>query len=226
MSLKLYNPGHEAVGRYDGYDLDLASVLGGEVGTLIGVPVTGTDLAASDADGTDGYVGAPPAHTRPAVTKTLASGSRPLGLLDDGIAGYGTLFGSVVGGTAGQVATGGAVIGPHSALGSGKITFHDKPGLYGVSLDAVDTTASTGLVTTNTGLTVGDPLYATTAGLLTPNSGVAFESVVVGHFAEFETNGSLVNTPVHLISAPNSPVGGNPQPTALAFAVFHFAPNV
>ena len=60
--------------------------------------------------------------------------------------GYGTLFGAVVGGTVGQQVNGpttftGAILGPHTSTGSGKTTCWDKPGLYAVSLDAVDTTS-------------------------------------------------------------------------------------
>ncbi len=85
-----------------------------------------------------------------------------------------------------KVVTGGAVLGPHTATGSGKITVWHMPGLYSVSLDAADTSSSTGLTTTNATLTVGDALYATSAGLLTPDSGSSFEAdVVVGRFVEF-----------------------------------------
>jgi hypothetical protein len=229
MALELVQSGIQPLGQFDGYDSQTLAVLGGEVATLIGVAVTGTDQAAKDADGTDGYVGAPPNHTRPAVTTTLASGSRPLFLVDDGIAGYGTMFGSVVGGTAGQVVTGGAVLGPHTATGSGKLTLWDKPGTYAVTLDAVDTAAD-GLVPTNAALAVGDPLYATAAGLLTPESTRAFESLVIARLMNFETlrGGSLVNTPTFLVSATNSPSGdpGSPTQLALVRAVIAFNPPI
>ena len=139
-------------------------------------------------------------------------------LADDGTSGYGTLFGVVVGGTVGQVVTGGAVLGPHTATGSGKVTCWDKPGVYGVSLDACDTTASTGLAPTNGTLDTGAALYATSAGLLTPNSGARFENVVVGRFIDFETNGSLVNTPSRLASSLLT--------TTYSYAIFHFSPGV
>lgn len=226
MTLILHQPGIQPLGQFDGYDSEVTAVLGGEVATLIGVAVGGADSAAKDADGSDGYVGAPPNHTRPAATVTLASGSRPLFLVDDGTANYGTLFGEVVGGTTGQVSTGGTQLGPHTATGSGKLSLWDKPGLYGATLDAVDTAAD-GLVPANTSLSVGDPLYATAAGLLTPESSKSFEaSVIVGRFVEFTTDMSLVTTPVQLVSAANSPSGQAAQQLEFTQAVFHFNPPV
>lgn len=233
MTLRTLQPGILPLGQFDGLDADATSTLGGEVCTLTAVAVTGTDLAAKDADGSDGYFGIPPSHARPAVTTTLASGNRPLFLCDDGSAGtldtrgYGTLFGRIVGGTTGQQVTGGAVLGPHTATGSGKVTVWDKPGLYAVTLDAADTTATTGLVTNNPTLTVGDALFATTAGLLTPNSGVQFEAVTIGRFVEFNTEGSLVTTPNTQVSALNSPSGsGDPALTLFTNAVFTFNPEI
>lgn len=233
MTLRILQPGIQPLGQFDGLDSQATSVNGGEVATLTGVAVTGTDLAAKDADGSDGYAGLPPAHVRPAVTVTLSSGDRPLFLVDDGsagtldAAGYGTLFGRVVGGTTGQVSTGGAVLGPHTATGSGKVTLWDKPGLYAATLDAVDSTSVTGLNPNNPTLTVGDPLYATAAGLLTPNSGVAFESVVVGRFVEFSTEGSLVTTPNTQVSALNSPTGTtSAELVNFTQAVFTFNPEL
>ena len=221
MALRLQNPGIQPLGQFDGYDADTLTVLGGEVGTLTGVAL-GSDSAAKDADGTDGYVNA----TRPAVTRQLASGARPLFLIDDGTLHYGTLFGQVVGGTAGQ-STGGAVLGPHTATASGKLTVWDKPGLYAVTLDAVDTTAGTGLVTGNNTLAVADPLFATATGLLTPDAASSFEAaLVVARFVEFTTDQSLVTTPVQLVSALNSPSGQGAQQVPMTQAIIHFNPPV
>lgn len=229
MALQLVQGTVQPLGQFDGYDSIALTVRGGEVGTIIGVPV-GSDVAVPDADGRDGYVGAPPNHTRPCITTNLdTSGLRPLGLIDDGNEnGYGTMFGSVLGGTGGQQVTGGAVLGPHTATGSGKLTLWDKAGTYAVTLDAVDTDASTGLVPTNTGLSVGDPLYATSAGLLTPTVGSAFESVVLGRLLNFETlnGGTLVNTPLFLVSALNSPVGQGPQQLQMTRALIYFDPPI
>lgn len=226
MALRLQQPGIQPLGQFDGYDADYLNVLGGEVGSFIGVAVSGTDIAAADADGSDGYVGLPPANTRPAITVQLASGMRPLGLIDDGTLNYGTLFGQVVGGVAGKVVTGGAVLGPHTAAASGKLTFWDKPGTYAVTLDAVDTD-SDGLVPSNGSLAVGDALYATSAGLLTPAAAKSFESgpaPVVARFLEFTTDQSLVTTPNYLVSALNSPSGSGAQQLNFTQAIIHFHP--
>lgn len=216
MALKLLQPGVQPLGQFDGYDGDYLTILGGEVGTLRAVGLTDGDHAAKDADGSDGYVGTS-TKVRPAVTKTLVSGNRPLFLLDEGTSGYGTLFGSVLGGIAGQLTTG-TVLGPHTATGSGKVTCWDKPGLYAVTLNAVDTAAD-GLVPSNAALSVGDPLYATAAGLLTPEASRSFEAtLVVARFVEFSTNGSMVTTPVHLVTTL--------QQLTFTEAVIHFNPPV
>lgn len=227
MALKLLQPGIQPLGQFDGYDLDFLTLKGGEVVSFISVLKTGTDKAA--ADSFDGYT-APSAPKRPVIATLpyVSAATRPLMLADEGIAGYGTLFGTVVGGTVGQVSTGGTVLGPHTAQGSGKVTCWDKPGLYAVSLDACDTTASTGLQPTNTTLAAGGVLYANaTTSLLTPNTSGGFDSSkVVGHFVDFETNGSLVNTPNRLVAALNSPSGVVTSVVAgsFAFAVFYWAP--
>lgn len=234
MSLKLLQPGVQPIGQFDGLDTEVLTLKGGEVVTLAAVAATvATDKAASDVF-EDGYVyDTTYVGKRVVVTKTLDAYSRPLMLADEGISGYGTLFGSVVGGTVGQVVTGGAVLGPHTATGSGKVTCWDKPGLYAVSLDACDTTAATGLAPTNTSLTTGAALYYTTAGLLTPNAsaapaGLSGAKTVVGRFVQFETNGSLVNTPNNLVFALNSPSGlaSYAMSKSFAFATFFFAPPV
>lgn len=235
MSLKLLQPGTQPLGQFDGLDTQVLLLKGGEVMTFGAVSVTGTDKAASDSS--DGYSEVSGVQYR-AVAQLAADGyKRPLMLSDEGISGYGTLFGSVVGGTVGQQVNGpstytGAVLGPSTATGSGKVTLWDKPGLYGVSLDACDTTATTGLQPTNTGgLQTGAALYYTSAGLLTPNVAAAVVSTggvnpVVGRFVDFDTNGSLVNTPNKLVAALNSPSGVVSSLTALtfAFATFYFAP--
>src|SRR5580692_2156023 len=150
MSLKLLQPGIQPLGQFDGYDFDFLTLKGGEVVTFGSVPTPGQpgitspgfDKAAYDAF--DGYVNPSMVAKRPVVTRTFSGGlstvssaSRPLMLADEGILGYGTLFGAVVGGTVGQQVNGpttytGAVLGPHTATGSGKCTCWDKPGLYAV----------------------------------------------------------------------------------------------
>jgi len=204
----------------DGYDPQYLNLKGGEVVTLTSVSIAGTDKAAADAF--DGY--STTTEKRMVVTNTLTSGKRPLFLADDGISGYGTILGTVVGGVVGQVSTGGTVLGPHTSTGSGKVTCWDKPGVYAVSLDAVDTTPSTGLTPKNTSLDAGSALYATSTGLLTPNAGAAFESVVLGRFMEFTTNGSLVTSTNKMRQALNSPPGASAPTKSFTFAVFTFNP--
>jgi hypothetical protein len=227
MALELVQPGINPLGQFDGHDSIYLTVKGGEVGTIVGVAIA-ADKGAADVN--DGYASA--ATQRPVVTTALSEGDRPLFLIDEGIRGYGTLFGSVIGGIAGQISDGigqynGQLLGPHTAAASGKLTLWDKPGTYAVTLDAVDTTVVTGLVPTNTTLTIADALYATSAGLLTPNSGAAFETVVLGRFLNFEPykGGSMVTTPVSMVSASNSPVGqGQPQTANLYRALITFNP--
>lgn len=239
MALKLLQAGIQPLGQFDGYDTLTTTgtgIKGGEVATLVNFTFEGTtagsDYAAYDADGTDGYVGATADKRRPIVTINLPSGARPLFLTDEGDAGYGTLFGELVGSVAGKrtpLPGSGTRLGPHTAEGSGKITIWDKPGLYGVTLDAVDTTVDSGLVTENPNLDVGDPLYAyASTGVLTPDVSAAFEAVVVARFVEFSTNGSLVTTPNFLVAAANSPSGSQGVPARVAFtqAVIHFDPEL
>jgi hypothetical protein len=223
MSLKLLQPGGQPFGQFDGLDAQALTLKGGEVVTLTSVlAVSTTDKAAHDSF--DGYTNPSSTQKRPVVTSTLDGYSRPLFLADEGIAGYGTLFGTVVGGTVGQVSTGGTVLGPHTASGSGKVTCWANPGLYAVSLDACDTNSTTGLQPTHATLDTGDALYFTTAGLLTPNSaaapgGTGGAKTVVGRFVDFETNGSLVTTPNNLVAAINGPAL-----QTFSFATFYFAP--
>jgi len=261
MSLKLLQPGANPLGQFDGLDVDVLTLKGGEVVSFgstttagqPGVTTSGLDQAAYDQF--DGYVnvgGSPAVFKRPVVTRLWGFGgylsdgyARPLMLADEGITGYGTLFGAVVGGTVGQQSNSptvftGAILGPHTATGSGKVTCWDKPGLYAVSLDACDTSATVGLQPTNTSLTVGAPLSFTgstglgTGGLLTPwngvnaiNGGNALNSPIVGNFVEFNTNQSLVTTPNYLVAALNSPSGivSSVGPRAFAYATFYFSPS-
>ncbi|KKM45776.1 hypothetical protein LCGC14_1560370 [marine sediment metagenome] len=224
MALKLLQSGIQPLGQFDALDAQTTSVLGGEVASFTYVSiVAGTDVAASDIS--DGYVAS--ADTRPAATVTLSSGMRPLFLVDEGTTSYGTLFGEIVGSAVGRTVTGGTSLGPHTAQGSGKWTLWDKPGLYAVTLDAVDTTLNSGLVPTNPALTGGDALYATSAGLLTPDAASAFQSVVVGRFIEFTGDGSLVNSTIGLVQALNSPSGTSVAPGAqFTQAVIHWNPEL
>lgn len=231
MALKLLQPGVQPIGQWDGLDTEVLTLKGGEIVSLTSVTATSaTDKAASDVF--DGYTRASATAKRVVVTRNTATSKRPLMLSDDGITGYGTLFGSVVGGTVGQQVTAGASLGPHTSTGSGKVTCWTQPGLYAVSLDACDTTASDGLAPTNTTIDTGSSLTwvasSTSGGQLTPVGSVAAagNTVVVGRFVDFETNGSLVSTPNRLVAALNSPSGdvSSVLPGSYAYAVFYFNP--
>ncbi len=229
MALKLLQPGTQPIGQYDGYDNEITLLKGGEVVTLVAVALSGGDDAAADVF--DGYINdgsLTQVEKRVVVTKTLPSSARILMLADEGVSGYGTALGSMVGETVG-LSTSGTVLGPHTTAGSGKVTCWDKPGLYAVSLDAVDTTAVTGLIPTNVTLKTGDKLYATSAGLLTPLASASFAgsgNVPVATFVSFETNGSLVTSSSYRTQALNSPSGSAALTRTLRFAVFYFHPEV
>jgi len=235
MALKLLQSGNQPLGQFDGLDTQVLSLKGGEVVTFGSVlATTATDSAAKDSF--DGYVG-PTAVNRVVVRLPTAGTERPLMLADEGISGYGTLFGSVVGGTVGQTSFGplstipaAAKLGPHTATGSGKVTCWEKPGLYAVSLDACDTTVTTGLQPSNGALATGAALYVTSTGLLTPTSASALggnTASLCGRFVDFETNGSLVTTPNRLVAALNSPSGivSSVVASTYAFATFYFNPS-
>ena len=183
-----------------------------------------SDKAAADA--ADGYLN--PGTSRAALTINLpATASGPFGLTDDGTANYGTLFGTVVGGTVGQVATGGAVLGPHTATGSGKWTMWAKIGLYGVTLDALHSSVQP----TQT-IVPGQVLCAQAGnqpnpGLLGTTGNGGGTNYPMARFVEFRTKGALVTTPNRLVSALNSPsstVSGTLS-SVLFMGVIHFQPG-
>ena len=224
MALKVLQPRAMPYGQFDGLDADVTSVKGGEVVSFTYVSITGSDKGAADLN--DGYSSSA-SKTRAAVTKTLVSGTRPLFLVDDGVAGYGTLFGEVVGSQVGKIVTGGTQLGPHTASGSGKLTLWGSvPGTFGVSLDgAADTNATTGLMPSNPTLVGGAALYATAAGLLTPNAGSAFEAIRVGTFIEFNVGiGSMVTSSPNMVQAINSPANSVAPLFPFTTAVFYWCP--
>jgi len=225
MSLKLLQPGYMPMGQFDGYDTEVTLLKGGEVVTFKSVTVAFADKVAAYLDGYSNDSGV---EKRTVVSNNLPSTARVLMLADEGVAGYGTMLGSLVGETAGQSALG-TTLGPHTTAGSGKVTCWDKAGLYAVSLDACDTNTSTGLQPTNLTLKTGDKLFATAAGLLTPLSSASFAGSGVfpcATFVEFSTNGSLVNTPANLSQALNSPSGSPAAAKSFKFAVFYWQPGL
>lgn len=205
MALKLLQPGGPPLGQFDYDDAD-AALLGGEIGTLTALTRTNTASEKAASDVLDGYTNNTD-QLRAAITRALGSSNavRPLWLLDEGNAGYGTLFGEVIGSPVG-LSTTGTRLGPHTTAGSGKVTAWDKPGTFAVTLDAVDTASSDGLQPTNSSCDPGAALYPTATGLLTPTAskapGGASGAPVVARFVEFETTAvSLVRTPASLVGA-------------------------
>lgn len=133
--LKLLQPGIEPLGQFDLEDDDAALVRGGEVGVFRALDIT------SDAYAADVYHPGPVLHIK---LGDVANDGELYGLVDEGTApDYGTLFGSVIGMTAGQGTGLGAqntlgtvVVGPTTVAGSGKATLWTKPGLYGTTVNA------------------------------------------------------------------------------------------
>ncbi len=195
MTLYIYQPGIQPLGQFDGDDTVIGTLKGGEIGTLCAKERVNSISEKAAYDVLDGYVGA---AKRAAVTVATSSGNNPLWLLDEGVAGYGTLFGSVIGTPVGLAA--GAVLGPHTTAGSGKVTCWDKPGIYAVSVDAVATDANN-LVVTNASLAPGTGVEYTDKGLLCATGGTGALTKKVGYLVEFETSPFLVTTPPSLVGA-------------------------
>lgn len=135
MALKLLQPSLRPLGQFDLKDDD--TIVGGECVSL----ATGTGRAASDVTSAGPF-----SAGTTQLNFALGEFSRGTlcGLADDGTNGYGTHFGSIIGGTAGQgvsvqlntgYATAGSVVtvGPASHVASGKVTVWHAPGLYAVN---------------------------------------------------------------------------------------------
>lgn len=200
------------LGQFDGLDSELTSLVGGEVVTF-GQVVATADLGAADVDG---YLNP---NLRTVVQLATTDSVRPLMLADEGVTGYGTLFGSIVGSTAGRGT--GTVVGPHTALGSGKVTCWAQPGLYAVSLSAMHANVAP----TSASVDAGTALHYTSAGKLCLTGDKVGSAPVVARFVEFQDNGSLVTTPNNLVGTFNPPDGAVTSPTRdYDFAVIWFAP--
>lgn len=211
----------EPIGMFDLKDNTVIN--GGEVVYLSPVAWNQPSVDEAAADVTeDGYTGTT-VKTRPAVTLATASTNHPLFLSDEGTSNtfstYGTLFGQVVGGIAGQQTVGGPVLGPATYVGSGKCTVWRQPGLYGITLDVLSSDPTNGVQPTNASCTVGAPLSFDANSHLVLQAGGVSGTPVVGYFEEFLTNMSLVNTPVDLVSALNSPSGSVQSASAKKFVM-------
>lgn len=193
------------LGMFDLVNTEMASILGGEVMCFTRKLRTNSSTETAAQDALDGYLfdNAGALDNRPALTRAAAGDvDKMLMLADDGLANYGTLFGSVIGGSAGLTTTG-TNLGPHTATASGKCTVWDKPGLYSVTVDALAsdfiTSVSQGAAT---GLVPSTVLgYNASAKLAHTSCSGAIASSGVGFFVEFESSGSLVTTPNRLVGA-------------------------
>jgi len=204
MALYIYQPGVQPLGQFDCLDGYLSSIMGGEVGTLYQASRRNTASEKAAYDVLDGYDNIHSVKRAAIAPRINDSRQRPLWLLDEGTVGYGTLFGQVIGTPVG-LSTTGTNLGPHTAAASGKVTCWDKPGLYAVSVDAVDTSVD-GLVITNAVCVPGLALDVQSNGKLTPSGSGTAVGVTVGRFVEFETHPFLVTTPPSLVGATEAAV--------------------
>ena len=190
MALVLLNNNGTPFGQFDDYD-NLAP-LGGEVAKLVAYGVSGSDKHAKDIE--DGYTvsGSPLSQqVRPIVSMTLdGNETNSLFLTDDGTTNYGTLFGTLVGGSVGQVVTGGTVLGPSTMAGSGKVTLWKNAGLYGVTMDALNAS-----FTASSNVTVGTAISYDSTGKLALAAQKVGSAPTVATLVEFSTGDTLVTTP-------------------------------
>lgn len=194
MALLMVQEGVQPAGQYD--YADSYSMKGGEVWVL-----------ASTGPNSDGY------QVVKARVATGSDGYGPFYLGDDGLTGYGVLFGNTVSRTATGFTAGadsGTRLGPGSYVGSGKVTLWDKPGLYAVTLDALGgQTKAAGLaaalpgakltvasgVLTLTGATQTGPAVATVVAFKLDEALVTTGGSVVSHqklVISFDPHGQVV----------------------------------
>lgn len=208
MALKLLQPNLVPAGQFDLHDDYADLVTGGECAMLEAATVDGTDAYASDTVvvGPQTQVVLGKAGPSAARGSSNEGASMAVFLADEGTAGegaYGTLFGSVIGGTAGQgtgkgtLSTSGVVtVGPRTSFGSGKCTLFGAHGLYGLSTDIVTLSA---LVTNDLMNATGghsSPTSATNDGLWAEvaETGVGEEKNYAAIFIGSVNDSSLVST--------------------------------
>ena len=136
MALKLLQPSTRPLGQFDLEDDDAGQILGGEYVELVAV----TDPAEGYAADVGAVGGTAFGGTVNFARGVRTSGGDPLlgGLADEGGAEYGTLFGSLIGSTAGRqtqfgLVGGAVVVGPTTDRASGKVTVWAQAGLYGIA---------------------------------------------------------------------------------------------
>jgi hypothetical protein len=206
MALFILQPGIQPLGQFDCLDADLPNVVGGLIGTWGAVTRTGTtDLAAFDAK--DGYVSSSVSESSNAATRPVlqiadvtGDDNKAMYLLDDGTAGYGTLFGSALS----MFDPTGSALGPHTGKASGKVTAWDKQGLFAVTFEACysDKNVTNGALEAGQDTPApGDLLYRhRTTGKITRLANSTANNKI-GVYVEHATNGSLVTTPAKLVGA-------------------------
>ena len=199
MALFPLQPGLMPLGQFDCLDADLALVTGGEVMSLgsASTSLSSTEKAAADA--LDGYLyDASGTIANRAAARLALSGDVDsfLALADDGLAGYGTMFGQTIGMPVGLSVTGSA-LGPHTAAASGKVTLWDKPGLYEVTVSSLAATFVSGIGFA--GLAPGATLGFDSSSKLAHAGASPVSSSGVATFVEFASSGSLVTTSAKLL---------------------------
>lgn len=209
MALYVLQPGLQPLGQFDFLDTDASSLVGGLIGTWDEASRTNTSSEHAAADVLDGYVAngvsegvntATRAQLRIADS-TTSDDSKPFYLLDDGIAGYGTLFGSVIN----MYNPTGTALGPNTYTASGKVTAWDKPGLYAVSFEACYSNKNI----TNGALENGEDTPLPGEYLCRYSTGKIGRQAVttnpttnkIGVYVEHGGSGSLVTTPARLVGA-------------------------
>jgi hypothetical protein len=149
MALKLLQPSLRPLGQFDLADSS-AAIKGGEI-VKLGAVNTTADSAAADSHQVGPLNGTSPLQFTNFSADTFENG-KLCGLADDGDAGYGTQFGTLIGNNAGKgvqvptslgatLAGGAVVIGPETHTASGKVTVWHAAGLYSVNADALATTS-------------------------------------------------------------------------------------
>lgn len=203
MALYPLQPGMHPVGQIDVVDTELAHIKGGEVMTLTSASRTNAADEVAAADALDGYIYSG-SGLRVASTRADTAAQYPLYLADDGNSpDYLTSFGKLTG----PLGLGaGAVVGPHTASGSGKITLWATPGLFAVSVDALasDFVATIGSGGMAVGTRIGFGNGADKGKLAHDACANKVASTGVGSFVEFASDPSLVTTPNRLVGAAES----------------------
>jgi hypothetical protein len=211
MALKLLQPSLRPLGQFDLKDDD--TIVGGECVSL----ATGTGRAASDVTSAGPF-----SAGTTQLNFALGEFSRGTlcGLADDGTNGYGTHFGSIIGGTAGQgvsvqlntgYATAGSVVtvGPASHVASGKVTVWHAPGLYAVNSEPLAAVGDVPAALLVSGQPFGGTVDAETGAVTTAGDCVIDSATAVNAPIFAASNGKLYTPDTMPAAATNAfMVGG------------------